>query len=501
MEHEKSLIETEPVTKPLDPHPESGPELDPETLETDYGNALRIQFYFLGIIFYHHAEKIWFRWTGRNWQRDSNQSITLLVIEAIRKILTVEIPWLRNLKNQANGDDNKLPDTDFVGRSLNRAKIRSAALLAADLMPLPAQLDSHKELLNCKNGTVDLKTGKLKPHEREDYLTKIAPLAYEKKAECPRFIAFLEQAFPDNSEGIKFIQKIFGYSLTGDVSEKKIFILWGASGNNGKTLLFNVLRGILGQCFCVQLSSESLVSGRINAIRSDIAKLIGYRIVTASETDRRYKFNEALIKLLTGGDAITARHPHEREFEFTPELKLFIGTNAKPEFTLSDQAMMNRVCIIPFHVSIPPEEQDKQLTQHLIHEEGEGILAWAIEGARLWAVEGLGENPFDQDSAAVITPVITIDQFIKECCTQNPVDQEKTTDLMNAFNLYKEDMGDESSPVNAKTFSAMLKGFGTEVKHCRDGNYRERIALNEFGRNFLDDNFDDSEDAEETPIS
>ncbi|EAT16965.1 hypothetical protein HTZ97_07300 [Desulfuromonas acetoxidans] len=497
MEHEKSPVLPDFEADPLPL--EKGPELDCDTLQTDYGNALRIKFYFDRLIFFHHAQKNWFRWTGCHWQRDTNQCLTLQIVEAIRKILTVEIPWLRYLKEDKQRDDIAFPDTSFVEKSLSRSKIRAAGLLAADLMPLPAHLDAHKELLNCQNGTVDLKSGELKDHDREDYLTKIAPFAFEKDAQCPRFIAFLERAFPDNPEGIAFIQKIFGYSLTGDVSEKKIFILWGAAGNNGKTLLFNVFRGILGQCFCVQLASESLVSGRINAIRSDIAKLIGYRFVTASETDRRYKFNEALIKLLTGGDALTARHPHEREFEFTPELKLFIGTNAKPEFTLSDQAMLNRVCIIPFHVSIPPEEQDKQLTQKLINEEGEGILAWAIEGARLWAKEGLGENPFDQDSASVITPVITIDQFIKACCTQNPGDREKTHDLMTAFNLYKEHTGDESPAVNVKAFSNMIKGFGTEAKHHRDGNYREHIALNAFGRSFLRDS-SEPETLDDTPV-
>jgi putative DNA primase/helicase len=353
-------------------------------------------------------------------------------------------------------------------------------------MPLTARLDAHPYLLNCQNGTVDLRTGTLLEHDRGHFLSKIVAYDYVESALCPRFLGTLDRSFPDNPEGIKFIQKTFGYSLTGDVSEKKIFIFWGATGNNGKTLLFNVIRGILGSCFCIQLASESLVSGRMNAIRSDIAKLIGYRFVTASETDKKYKFNEALIKLLTGGDAITARHPHEREIEFTPELKLFLGTNAKPEFTLSDRAMMSRVCIIPFHVSIPPHEQDKQLTQRLIAEEAEGILAWAIEGARLWAEEGLGENPFDQDSAAVINPVITIDQFVKECCVMDPGARAKSSDLLQAFNNFKERRGDESPTVNDKAFGGMLNGLNLEKTHGRDGNYREGIALNELGRKFFE---------------
>lgn len=485
---EKTKLDAKPEAENI---PVEGPVLPPEALESDYGNALRIDYYFRKSIFYHHSQKTWYRWTGRNWQRDTNESVTQLAVEAIRNINYVEIPWLRHLKKNPEHADIAIPDPDYVPKSLNRSKIKAAKDLAASLMPLTAPLDAHPYLLNCKNGMAELREGTLLDHDRERFQSKIVAHDFDASASCPLLMAFLKRAFPDNPEGIRFIQKIFGYSLTGDVSEKKIFILWGATGNNGKTMLFNVFRGVLGNCFCIQLASESLVSGRMNAIRSDLAKLIGYRFVTASETDKKYKFNEALIKLLTGGDAITARHPHEREIEFTPELKLFLATNAKPEFTLSDRAMMSRVCIIPFHVSIPPHEQDKQLTQRLIAEEAEGILAWAVEGARLWAQEGLGENPFDQDSAAVFNPVITIDQFVKECCVMTAGARAKSSDLLQAFNHFKEHRGDESAPVNDKAFGGMLNGLNLEKTHGRDGNYREGIALNEIGLKFFEGAVDD----------
>jgi len=485
--------------------PEKGPEVPAAALESDYGNALRLKFFFGLVIFFHHVEKAWYFWSGQNWQRDTYQSLTEKMIQTVERILTIEIPWLQHLEKQPikEGEprkNTKSPTAKFISDSFNRSKIVAALKIAADLLPVPAALDTHKYLLNCQNGTVNLKTSELQKHNKDDYLTKIVPVNYDKDAKCPRFMAFLERAFPNNPEGIRFIQKIFGYSLTGDVSEKKLFILWGATGNNGKTLLFNVFRGILGSCFCVQMASESLVSGRVNAIRSDIAKLIGNRFVTASETDKKYKFNEALIKLLTGGDAIVARHPHEREIEFTPELKLFIGTNAKPEFTLSDRAMMNRVCIIPFHVSIPPEEQDKKLTQTLIDEEAEGILAWAVEGARLWCEDkGLGDNPFEKQSPAVIHTLVTIEQFLEKCCVLGPEHSVKSRELLAAFNQFKVEQGDLTPALNDKSFGNHLNDCNLEKERRSDGFYRLQIDLNDKGLELLaaaNDSDDSSEGSE-----
>lgn len=465
--------------------PVPGPEVPEEAMETDYGNALRFKFYFALVAFFHHAEKIWFRWTGSHWERDIHNSVTSLVVQAIQQMLTVEIPWVKYQKEKQKKDLGS-PSGKWVCDSLNRSKIKAAALLAADLLPLTHALDSHKYLLNVQNGTIDLKNGEIRPHNREDYITKIAPISYIAGSQCPKFMNFLNTAFPNNPIGIRFIQKMFGYALTGDVSEKRFFILWGAAGNNGKTMLFNIIRAILGAAYRVQLSSESLVSGRISSIRSDLAKLKAYRFVTASETDKRYKFNEALIKLLTGGDTITARHPHEKEIEFEPELKLFLATNAKPEFTLSDEAMMNRVVIIPFHVSIPEKNQNKKLTQELIGEEGPGILAWLVEGAAMWAQEGLGDNPFDQAEAAIIKHAVTIEEFLEKCCSREDKNSKtKTTDLFKAYNAYKTERGDSTPDMSEKQFGQLLTAEGIQSKRQSDAIYRLCIVLNPKGTKLL----------------
>ncbi|QXE87392.1 hypothetical protein KP003_02995 [Geomonas nitrogeniifigens] len=487
-EHEK--IFNPGVDYAGDTEPDQGPELPPDILITQYGNAERLVFYFAGLIAYFHAERIWLRWVDTHWARDSYNSVVKLVVQSIRNIITVEIPWLKYLHKKAKDEgkayDLVLPGQGWIEKSLSRSSIKATADLAASLLPLEVELDSHKYLLNVPNGTIELKTGELRPHNQKDYITKLAPVSFDRDAACPKFLKLLERAFPENPAGIRFIQKLLGYALTGDVSEKRFFIFWGAAGNNGKTLIFNVIRSILGACYRVQLSSESLVSGRINSIRSDLAKLKGYRFVTASETDKKYQFNEALIKVLTGGDTLTARHPHEKEIEFEPELKLFLGTNPKPEFTVSDDAMMNRVCIIPFKVSIPPEEQNKNLTQELIAEEASGILAWMVQGAVLWAREGLGENPFDQQEAAVIKHVVKLEQFLVDCCDRGDKNNKTSaSELLKAYNAYKNDKDDPTPDSNDKEFAALLDEAGISSKSTNKGKMRLGITLNKYGQRLL----------------
>lgn len=463
-----------------------GPEIPKEAVQTDYGNALRVTFYFGLLIFFSHLEKIWYCWNDKIWEKDVHQSITDKVVQAIRNILTIEIPWLAELKRNPDYADIVIPSLEFVSDSLSYAKIRAATGFAQHLLPLKHELDSQKDLITAQNCTVDLRTGESRTHSRNDFLTKIVTVNYTPGAPCPNWIAFLERAFPGNPVGIRFLQKILGYSLTGHVYEKRFFILWGATGNNGKSLIINVINGILGLDFCSTLASESLVSGRVSAIRSDLAKLKGFRFTAASETDKKYEFNEALIKVLTGGDRIAARHPHEKEIEFAPELKLFIATNPKPEFTLADEAMMKRVCVIPFYVSIPESEQNKRLTEELIATEAEGIFSWLVEGAVAWANEGLGDNPFDQNDAIIVHKQVSIIEFIDKCCDKSDRNaQTLASKLLSAYNAYKVFAGDPSPDSTDKAFKGLLDQAGIKSQRASAGVQRQGIKLNEFGEKLL----------------
>lgn len=461
MSDENDLQNTENTTRLDDDQKDDKyPHIPEYARATDIGNAMRIVHFLTGLAFFHHALKVWFLWQGTHWAKDIKGEITLLAVRALNRIIEHEPALIK-----------------WLSKSLDKSKIMAAIRLAADLLPLPGDLDRHVYKLNVKNGTIDLQTGELMPPNPGDYITKIANVEYHRDAACPKWLGFLFWAFSGFEAGIHYFQKAIGYALTGDVSEKRFFILWGPHGNNGKTLIINVLRGILGSDYCVQVAAESLTINRIKQIRSDIARLDGYRFASTSETGDQYKFNEPLIKVLTGGDVITARKLYENDKEFTPELKLFVATNPKPIFNLADAAMMNRVDIIPFMQSVKPEEMNRTLTAELIAEEGAGILAWAVQGAVMWAKEGLGPNPFDQDSASIIKPIATINKFVAACCDEGPGLMERTRDLHRAFVLYKEEIGDDSPEPAVEEFGKLMSNNGYLATHRRDSNYRESLAL------------------------
>jgi len=339
---------------------------------TEHGNAMRFVHHFGKDLFYRHDKRRWYIWSGKRWEIDTKDHVKKLAIEAIHKIRDVELPHITD-------PDDKDALAKWISKSLSKAKINSIVEMAQSMLTAPDVLDVGKYLLNVQNGTIDLKTGELLDHNREHYITKLANVSYDPGAKCPKWLAFLDMAFMGDKPLIRYFQKVIGYCLTGDISEKCFFICFGPGGNNGKTMIINLVRGILGADYCRQIAAETLMAKSYAAtIRTDLVRLEGYRFASASETSRRYSFDEGLVKALSGCDVITARGLRVSEIEFTPEFKLFIATNHIPKFNMNDQALLERIVVIPFMVTIPEEKRLRHFPDELLSEESEGILAWAV---------------------------------------------------------------------------------------------------------------------------
>ena len=262
---------------------------------------------------------------------------------------------------------------------------------------LPAAFDQPPWLLNVLNGTVDLHTGILHEHRREDLLTKLAPVVYDPDATCPRWEAFLMRIMGDNVELVAFLQRAAGYALTGDTREEVIFILYG-TGANGKSTFLEVLRALL-EDYARQADFTTFLARRSDGVRNDVARLAGARFVTAVEAASGRRLDEALIKQLTGRDPVPARFLYQEYFEYYPEFKLFLATNHKPVIQGADEGIWRRIRLIPFAVTIPAAEQDRTLRATL-RSELPGILNWAIQGCLAWQREGLGEAEAIQQATA-----------------------------------------------------------------------------------------------------
>jgi putative DNA primase/helicase len=305
---------------------------------------------------------------------------------------------------------------------------------------------------------LDLREGELREHRREAYITKLVHVQYRPGAECPLFLQFLRRVMGDgpdasNSDGeralrlVAYLQKVFGYSLTGDVSEKVIFCFFG-SGNNGKTTLLEAIRFVLWE-YSARLQIDTLMSHRqreSNASLSDLADLRGARFVTTSEAEQGGRLAEGKLKYLSAGmgDVKTCRK-YENPITFRATHKLFIDANYKPIVRGTDQAMWNRLKLTPFIVTIPPEEINKTLLEKL-KAEAEGILAWMVEGCRRWRLEGLGDPPeVTEASAGWRQEMSQLADFIEDCCKLCPQAFCPTSALRTAYVAWAEKNGQKNA--------------------------------------------------------
>ena len=348
---------------------------------TDMGNAERLVANHGQNVRYCYSWYKWLVWDGRRWAVDYGGEVERKAKGTARSIYA-------EATAVADGSERRAIAA-HAARSEAQARIQAMILLARSEPGVPVRpdaLDADPWLLNCENGTLDLRTGELHPHSREDLITKLAPVVFDRDAEAPTWETFLRRALP--SEDLRrFVQRLAGYSLTGDVSEQILPFLHGY-GANGKTTFLNALLAVAGDYG--QQAAPDLLLAKQGGHPTELADLYGARLVATVEVEDGRRFAESLVKQLTGGDRIKARRMREDFWEFKPTHKVFLAANHKPEVRGTDHAIWRRIKLIPFNVTIPKEEQDPRLPEKL-RDEQPGILAWAVRGVLDWQREGLGE--------------------------------------------------------------------------------------------------------------
>jgi putative DNA primase/helicase len=326
------------------------------------------------------------------------------------------------------------------------------------------QLDSNPMLFNCKNGTIDLETGEFYFHRRQDYITKISPVPYDPEADCPRFKEFLNSIL--NEQLVSYLQKIFGYTLTGKTTEQCYFILHGP-GSNGKSTLLNVIRKILGE-YTKNIDFDSLIK-RNQGVRNDLARLVGARFVTSVEVENSKHINESVLNRLTGGDYLTVRFLQKEYFEYQPEFKLFIAGNHKPQVKGSTHATWRRIRLIPFEKIIQDNEKDPDLPSKL-NNELPGILNWMIEGCLRWQEEGLG-SPEEVTAAnqEYREEMDVLSDYLKERCITDSSAKVKASELYKDYKQWCDD------PLSKNEFRDAL--FERGFKRKKTGGHNQWFGI------------------------
>ncbi len=383
--------------------------LDSPLRRTDAANAEFFAHLYGDKMRYDHSRGRWLRWATHWWTEDSDAEVRRLAQQAAKK-----------LYQQAAGVSNPEVAKKLAGwaiSSLQRKGLDAAVSLAQAQLPIADRgdcWDMDPWLLGVANGVVDLRTGELRVGQQSDRITKHTDVQFDPSATCPMWLAFLDRIMAGNQNLISFLQRAVGYSLTGIVSERVIFILHG-QGANGKSTLLEIIRCMLGD-YAIRTPTETLMMKQQSSIPNDIARLRGSRFVFASETESGKRLAEALIKDLTGDDTISARFMRAEFFDFKPEFKIWMGTNHKPVIKGTDKAIWDRLKLIPFNVRIPEGERDQHLPEKL-KAELPGILQWAIEGCLEWQRSGLGV-PEEVRSAteSYRKEMDILASFLGECC-------------------------------------------------------------------------------------
>jgi P4 family phage/plasmid primase-like protien len=369
---------------------------------SDYTNAVRLVKGHGQDLRYCHPWKQWLIYTGQRWIIDDTSEVMRRATRTV-KVMAAELQHMDNAQAKAW--------LHHIKKSLAAPRLNAMISLAESEPPLPitpAQLDANPWLLNCRNGTLDLRTGMFQSHRREDLLTKQIDVDYDPHASCPNWLGFLYRIMggpsadeDGNEEGllerheratslVAFLQQLVGYSLTGDIAQHILIFLYG-TGANGKSTFSETMSAMLGDYF--QKAPTQLLMhrdrGGTGTASPEMARLFGSRMVIAAEISEGQRLNEAQVKDLTGGDTIVARHLFKEFFEFRPTHKLWMYGNHKPVIRGTDPGIWRRVHLIPFTVKIPEDEQDPHFREKFLMPELSGILNWAVQGCLDWQRNGL----------------------------------------------------------------------------------------------------------------
>ena len=352
---------------------------------TDLGNAKRLVAWYGDRLRYVVAEKQWFIFDGKRWIPDEREQALEFAKETVIRIYgeaeCIEDDYTRKRLQK------------WATASLDRRRLEAMLALArseSGIAATPGDFDQQPLYINLSNGTLDLKTMELPPHLAEDMQTNLAPVEFEPEARSELWEFCLHSWTGGDEAKEQFLQKVAGLALAGN-TEEEFFVALVGPGGSGKSTFLSALLSVFGSYGRTAQFQTFLRASNSRTGRDDLADLVGSRLVVANEANANARFDEALVKTITGGDKLRVRHLYARSFEYRPSFILFLACNRLPNFDMTDSGMRRRIRVVSFEEKIRPDPIVKrELTDPSLH--GSAILNWVLEGIEIHNSEGLGDD-------------------------------------------------------------------------------------------------------------
>jgi putative DNA primase/helicase len=404
-----------------------------------------------------HTTRTWFIWTGARWQKDETRRA---------------FAYARDLARELAQAPECKTDRRRVGSLKFANSVEAFARADQRIAVTRERWNNDIDKLGTPNGYVDLRTAEQFDSDPDLFITRSVAVEPHDVVNCPRWMKFVDEITNGDATLKTFLQRFIGYSLTGETREQKLAFIYGPGGS-GKSTFTNIIAQIMAD-YCTSAAMETFTNSKFDQHPEALARLDGVRLVISSETEAGHRLRENRIKMMTGGDAVTAHYMRQDSFVYRPQFKLLLLGNHAPAISNLDSAMQRRVLIVPFDCK--PAEPDQHLVQALA-EESSGILRWAIDGAKDWYTSGLVMPKAITDATSrYFDEQNMFGQWLDECCVVDPGNRnimERSTELFASWHKFAEQHGEEAG--TQKDFNERLhfKGFVREqikalsTKGCR----------------------------------
>lgn len=464
----------------------------------EFGNGSRLVHYAAGRLLYCEEMTDWFCFNGKVWKQSD------VAAERLAKEMVSLIPQEAkfypdeeavSVSSASESKRMKKAMEGFIShiRSSNRytVGIKNTLLTARSEISIQADLnefDIHSAgLFNANNGTIELRTGALRPHNRDDRFTKISPIDYDPTANAPRWERFIDEICQGNPHLVEFWQYLLGYVLTGEANQRVFIVLYGG-GSNGKSTLVETVSRIFGDEYAAGLPTTTIYARKFDdqVTTPELARLRGARFVYASEGEEKKKLAVGMVKRLSGDEKITARPLHKDPIDIQPMFTIFFSTNHPPEITDTTDSIWDRVKLVPFNRRFEKHEADPNLKKTFI-DESKGILAWMVRGAVKFYENGMRLPECDAVTAATASYRAgedLIGRFVEESCEQGTGKEIQSKKLYERFKRWCSETGSE--PISSIAFSKRLQEKGFKTREGFGGKYFwQKLDLIENEDNFL----------------